>query len=718
MSEDDFHNLEPLFEEIQKAARLPSRLPLRQTAKSLPNYTILEELHRGGQGVVYSAIQNSTKRKVAVKFILQGSFASERQRFRFEREIDLASRLNHPNIVTVFDGGIAGNQLFYAMELIDGRPLNRADLANRIHKNVIREKVEIFTKICKAVGYAHTQGVIHRDLKPANILIDTEQEPHILDFGLAKVLAKEDEREFIPRTLTGEFVGTLIYVSPEQATTSSDAVDTRSDVYSLGVVFYEFLVGELPYDVSSSVLETLKHISSTAPVLPSATNPRIDRDLETILLKALDKSKHRRYHTAVEFGADLERYLNGQPIAARRDSPLYVLKKTALRYRRTALAGLFLAITLVVSLIAISIFYWQAVKDRDAASLAKTREEKQRQLEIKQRELADFNSYVARIAAADASVRTYATHDVVRNLYQTPARFRNWEYWYIFGRNNLSKTTLGFRNRKQYGHQGHIYSVDFHPTENWLLSASRDGRVIIWTPENEKIAAIKQLQKPIRIARWAPNGNTIAVGLEKGNVQIWSVQSTTNPSPTTKQELNQQKLDRDSITEDPILKLTQVGDEISTNNLPVHDLEFSPDGKQLLVGTGIHSKKGQVLSIELATRRPSILVPDNNHPIYDVAWSPEGDRLAFADHKIKVWDVAANKVIQNLPGHDAWVSSLAFHPNGKRLASSAAEPVIKIWDLEQAKTDEIHFMDTRASFPVLITAKMENGWRQDQPIPL
>ncbi|MCP4544940.1 MAG: tetratricopeptide repeat protein [bacterium] len=333
----------------------------------IEGYKILHEIHRGGQGVVYKAVQKATKRTVALKVLLHGPFASARQQHRFEREIDLIASIQHPNIVTVYDSGLAQGRYYFAMEYIHGTSFDRY-LADA--KPSIEARLKLFMKICDAVNAAHQRGVIHRDLKPDNISVDTEGEPHILDFGLAKT-AGHDLQDDIPMTVPGEFKGTLAYASPEQACGDPRLVDIRTDVYSLGVILFEMLTGKYPYRVIGPVPEVLRDITEAEPSRPSTHDPRINDEIETIILKSLAKEKDRRYQTANALAGDIERYLAGEPLDAKRDSTWYVLRKSLRRYR--FVAGMVAAIVLVLagSTIALSIMYRNQSRARSEAETAR-----------------------------------------------------------------------------------------------------------------------------------------------------------------------------------------------------------------------------------------------------------------------------------------------------------------------------------------------------------
>ncbi|MEP0846181.1 MAG: tetratricopeptide repeat protein [Phycisphaerae bacterium] len=304
--------------------------------ESVAGYRILGELHRGGQGVVFRALHAATRREVALKLPLRGSIASARQRLRFEREIELVAGLRHPNIVTLFDGGTAPDgRLYFAMELVEGVPLDRHLRSLRggaaPGAETVREILRLFARICDAVAHAHQRGIIHRDLKPANILVDARGEPHVLDFGVAKVL--ENGAPVERATRTAEFVGTFAYAAPEQVRKSADDVDTRTDVYALGMILYEALCGRAPYSVAGGFAEAIEAITSAEPPAPSSINPALHDELDTIVLTALAKERERRYQSVDALRRDIEHHLAGEPIDARRDSRWYLLRKFVQRHR-------------------------------------------------------------------------------------------------------------------------------------------------------------------------------------------------------------------------------------------------------------------------------------------------------------------------------------------------------------------------------------------------
>lgn len=338
---------------------------------TFPGYEILRELHRGGQGVVYLAVQRATKRKVAIKLLHEGPFAGSAGRSRFEREVQILGQLSHPHIVRILDSGrTEGGAFFYVMDYVPGRSLDafigeRELLPHASTRGTTRESrssstgtaaldpqskrwaiddvLRMFLRVCDAVNAAHLKGVIHRDLKPSNIRIDPNGSPVVVDFGLAKIaLPASDAESGAPMTMTGQFIGSLPWASPEQAEGTPEAIDVRTDVYSLGVILYQLLTGRFPYAVLGNMRDVLDNILRAEPAKPSSVRRQIDDEIETIVLKCLNKEKDRRYQTAGELARDIERYLSGEPIEAKRDSSWYVVSKALSRHRgKVGMAAVF-----------------------------------------------------------------------------------------------------------------------------------------------------------------------------------------------------------------------------------------------------------------------------------------------------------------------------------------------------------------------------------------
>lgn len=345
----------------------------RLFADALSSYTILDEGKRGGQGVVYRAVHQATGRTVALKVMYDRPFLGESDVARFDREVRILAQLHHPNIVTVIDRGEANGRHYFAMDYVEGQ---RLDVYLRHRRPTVRQALDLFTSLCDAVNAAHLRGIIHRDLKPANILVCAADEPHILDFGLAKFAVHDADADSAGEamTVTGQFIGSLPWASPEQADGSPDRVDLRTDVYSLGVLLYQMLTDEFPYPVTGSARDVFERIVHAEPIPPATLRPEIDNDLETIVLKSLAKSPDRRYQTAGELARDIGHFLCGEPIEAKRDSTWYVFRKTLRRYRIAVGVVLGFGLLIAGSLVALSLLYRQARHERAVAMDARQAE--------------------------------------------------------------------------------------------------------------------------------------------------------------------------------------------------------------------------------------------------------------------------------------------------------------------------------------------------------
>src|SRR5947209_14530391 len=275
----------------------------------LGDYELLEEIGRGGQGVVFRARQKSLNRTVALKVISLGQWASKAHLKRFRLEAEAAARLEHPGIVPIHEVGERDGSCYFSMKFIEGGQL---DEVARREPIPIRRAVELMANVARTVHYAHEHGILHRDIKPGNILLDTKGEAHLTDFGLARLVESESS---VTHTL--DVLGTPSYMAPEQAIGNNAAVSSTTDIYGLGAVLYQLLTGQPPF-AGGATYETIKLLLDTEPRQPRLLNPKIDRDLSTICLKCLQKDSKRRYPSALPLAEDLERWLRHEPIQARR----------------------------------------------------------------------------------------------------------------------------------------------------------------------------------------------------------------------------------------------------------------------------------------------------------------------------------------------------------------------------------------------------------------
>jgi len=337
----------PLNEDKDSAERTSSDGTLEHSLQ-IDGYEIIDKVAEAGQGRIWRGLQLSTGREVAIKVPRLGSVISERARARFEREAELMARLKHPNIARIYDSGIYRGQYYHVMDLIDGVDL---DKYVREHKLTERKILELMQTICQAVQYAHQNGIIHRDLKPSNIVVTKEGHPYIVDFGLAKSLLEDEVAVTV--SIDGETLGTPAYMSPEQAAGDADKVDTRTDVYSMGVLLFGLLTGENPHDLSGSRHQVLRRVAEKPVKRPRRINPKLDKDLEFLLLKSLDNGPDRRYTSAGEMARDIDNYLRGAPLIAGPESGVYQIKKF-IRRNRALVAGVAVVLTVLVAGIIVS----------------------------------------------------------------------------------------------------------------------------------------------------------------------------------------------------------------------------------------------------------------------------------------------------------------------------------------------------------------------------
>lgn len=481
MSEESLwhHDTERLLSEMRSID--PSTV-----APAIEGYRDLVEIGRGGQGAVYRGVQESTSRVVAIKVLLEGTFAADAIRGRFEREIRLIAELHHPCIVQIYDSGIMDDgRLFYSMEYIDGQPFNAFARSLDKDSKGRRKLLEIFAATCDAVSHAHHRGVIHRDLKPSNIRVDENGVPHVLDFGLAKpsqdtVLAGDHATEL---SITGQFIGSLPWVSPEQASGSGNGADVRADIYALGMILFNALTDEFPYKTSGVLREVLDAIALTEPTRPSLINRSIDNDLETILLRCLAKDPMRRYQSASELAREIRRLLAGEPIEAKRDSAVYVFRKTIARHRAATATSLFIGIALILFGITMTVLYNRAMSAEHLAEsrLVEVQQESAKVATVNEYLLGAFSPRSGEsertveemlMAAAERIETDIVDQDDVRAEVHFALSFWFSSYGYDQEAKNQQKLALEYRNRA-YGEDSEPL-IDSHRRISFLEMQAGD----------------------------------------------------------------------------------------------------------------------------------------------------------------------------------------------------------------------------------------------------
>jgi serine/threonine protein kinase/WD40 repeat protein len=724
---------------------------------AIPGYELLREISRGGQGVVYQALQLSTKRKVAIKVLLEGHFASRASRKRFEREIELVASLKHPNVIAVFDSGVTsdGHQ-YYVMDYVRGLPITQYVREQQL---VLEDSLRLFALVAGAISHAHHKGIIHRDLKPSNILIDADGAPRILDFGLAKTLASTDESVF---SLTGQVVGTLPYMSPEQTAGNPDAIDTRTDVYSLGVILYEILTGHLPYPAHGALAEIIRNITETEPaplarawsvdagVKAAAARPNkcpLDAELQTIIDKALAKSRDRRYQSGSEFARDVNNYLTGAPLDAKRDSALYLLRKSLTRYRiPVAIAAAFAALV-VGSLVALSILYSQQsqlltqVKNEQrtaeaAESEARTKAsaaETAAKDEARAREIADQQQLLTSLALARADVELKDFPAARKILVETavpPALADDW-YWtawsYLHSSREIVSKDLApwFPDEERSSiargdilgypifldaenNRVVVNSVSLlHPLGNTFAIRLNDGQrspLEISAAKPLKAAGIR-IENPLSLSSLSAGPRALADG-----TLVWITGNKTLVLSRDKQDTNwpfPQESSACAVSHDG--KMVAIGFQTgridgysvgksitgtptleSIFSIPgyresIASLAFSPDDRQIQAVSD-----GMIYRAWLWDPTPDLArLQGHSNTVRHIAFSPDGRLVATGgyDGHVKVFDVKSHALMNDIAAHlplSNNFGTLAFFPDSRHLLTSGSDSINRIWDLSSA----------------------------------
>jgi WD40 repeat protein len=629
-------------------------------------YRILSRIGEGGMGVVFLAEQEKPRRRVALKCI-RTPFASSEFLKRFEREAEILGWLNHPGIAQVFEAGTAvenGRPFPYiAMELVDGKPLTEHAAAARLD---LPARLELLAEVCDAVHHAHEKGVIHRDLKPRNILVTPEGRPKVLDFGVARAVEPE-AGEGTWHTLSGELIGTLPTMSPEQLSRDPSQVDTRSDVYALGVVAFELLAGRLPHDVTGLPMDevVLAITREPAPRLGSIRR-ELSGDVETIVAKALEKEKSRRYASVDELAQDLRRVLRQEPIAARPPSFLYHLGKFALR-NKTLVGATALAIAALLAGTIVSL--GQAARARAAERSSEARAV-----------LARRQSYRASIAAALAALEAHEPREARRYLEEAPEEERRWEWKHLAA---LLDGGIGLVPAEEG-----TLAAAFASDPDAVLTLSREGEIARRDRDLDRVLERRSLGVgPLLFADFTADGRTVAAlyGPEGGRAATWDTRTGKRTSnvidldPSWRLALSEdgtRLLVHDRRKPHGTLRVLALpgGEEVAAARLVVSAAPL--ESGRIVYGDSYSNNYVQDAS------RARVPLPTGSFRLTTSIASLERSGtilLGLSDGKILEMDPVSRAPLRALAGHDASVSSIATVPGGDRLASASEDGTLRLW---------------------------------------
>lgn len=642
--------------------------------RSVGDYELMERLGAGGMGVVYRALQVSLDRFVAVK-MLHGT-----QRFdaaglrRFRAEAEAAARLEHPNIVRIHEIGEHAGQPFLAMEFIEGQRL--ADLVHERPLPPVRAAGYVLT-LARAIGYAHARGVLHRDLKPSNVLVDGRDEPRILDFGLAKLLAGGEEL-----TLSGSVLGSPGYMAPEQA--RGEPADVRSDVYSLGAILYAALTGRAPFQAASA-LETLRLAAERDPVPPRTFNPALPVDLETICLQCLAKEPSRRYASADQLAAELQRFLNDEPIRARRESLVERGARWCRRQPALAATLLTLALTGAAAFVGITSQWRRAESARAAEQRVNERLSRvNTALRLQQAEaLLDAANPVEGLPILAQILRQQPTNALPGamiagylasgNLLPLPLIWPNvgadvYDLAFTSDGSRLAAWSKGQRavtilpvrhGELQPGDAfvlpaslgGDLLAgMAFANDGRSIVAASRNGEILWWDVTNRRFFRPPwRVAEGLELVRFAPGDEALLLLTSDDRLLLWDA---TGGSPAR------------------------------ALSLAIHPLQpaFSPDGTHL----AFLDAQGQLHLVETVTGRETKLAPAGGG-LDRFAWAPLERQLLAAPRDGGLVSLAWPESPDAAPTVTRWASDaprvecLAFSPDGTRVATAHRDHTIRVW---------------------------------------
>lgn len=705
------------------------------SSRQIGPYKLLQKLGEGGMGAVYMADQvEPVRRRVALKLIKSG-MDSKQVVARFEAERQALAMMDHQNIAKVLDAGITDEgKPYFAMELVQGMPITK--YCDR-EKLSISDRLSLFVQVCRALQHAHQKGVIHRDIKPSNVLVtqrDGIPMAKVIDFGLAKAL--QPEHRLTDKTLFTEFgqvCGTLEYMSPEQAEMNEFGLDTRTDVYSLGILLYELLTGSTPLErerfTDAALHQVIKMIITEDPPRPSRRlsdsgeaiagiseqrrlEPRrlsgiLKGELDWVALKALDKDRNRRYDSASALADDVQKYLDGDVVGARPPSASYRLRKSIRKHKTPFIVGTLFMVLLLVGFASTGVMWLRASK-AETVALEEAKRARASEADAQYNyEIAENNAYNANMVLVQ---RDWENGELVQ-LQSKLGRFESkgfvWSYWHRL----LNSASAVFDRL------GSPHIACFSPDGKNIASDEINTTVLIWDSTNgEKLRQLTGHRDRVREICYSPDGEmlvTAAPGNEAAEIKIWDV--------ATGKELfslegHTGRVNNVKFNQDATLIVTASDDksakswEAKTGKL-LHSFEnhasevkcalFDNDD-QHVISAGINGTighwdpmTGQIIDSKKLpfphNRSVMSLSPSGSQLAVAVVTNGTDNNIRFFDTKtnaynIEFWDTNTSVKLRTLKGHQGYVNKIAYSNDEKRVVIATQDGTIKVWDVSSGKT--------------------------------
>jgi WD40 repeat protein/predicted Ser/Thr protein kinase len=654
--------------------------------ESFGDYELLEELGRGGMGVVYRARQRSLDRVVAIKMMAFAPDSSPELVKRFRAEAVSAASLHHPNIVAIHEVGIHEDRHFFVMDYVEGQSLGRLVGSQPLPA---KRAAAYLKTVAEAVHYAHERGILHRDLKPSNVLIDAEDQPRVVDFGLARRLDGDSEL-----TVTGQVLGSPHYLPPEQATGQRARVSRRTDVYALGATLYHLLTGRPPFQ-AESLAQTLDLVLHADPLAPRLLNPNVPRDAETICLKCLEKEPSRRYATAQELADELARFQAGEPIQARPLGPTGKVWRWCRRKPSLAAAMGVALLSLLVGVVGIALQWRRAEVQRARAEGS--------ELSLQRR------TYIAEINAAQLALRDNNPGRALEFLNRhRPARSplaadpRGFEWRYLWQQcQSEAEAVIGKLPSR-------IRSLEVSADGQWLFAGSQGGEPKLWNLSTGDPVPVAE-EADWAWGAFSPDSRLLLAcaetGESYGKILVWDLRARRrlepilDPRPVATMAfsadgrwfgfgVHQPPWGRRLVVLDfPTRKRVREVIPLTPLQGPDYgwDWVFTRDGGSVIFSENDNDPNCRIGLCELAGGSEPQHFPGHREPITAMAISPDGQTLAtgagYTETDIKLWEVLSFRPLGELSGHQGWITALRFSPDGRTLASAGADQTWRLWDV-------------------------------------